>query len=115
MGYTIIDNKTNIPDVSYEQREVAELMLRNLNNYRDYSYRMQSSSNKWTSNKNRPSEAQLWRINLIEQSRIGVKFKDITRTAATKFLERYIQGGYKEERLIEPQTDEERLIMSMPI
>lgn len=113
MSFLIIDNKTNIPDVSYEQPEVAELLVRNLNNYRNGSFRMEHSWNKTIYNKNRPSEAQLWRINQIENP--SRKFTGITRQAASKYLDQHIHGGYKDMRLLEPETDEERYIMSMPM
>lgn len=116
MSYNIIDKTTGIIDSSYDQFDAANLILRNLNKKYHNKYEMKSTySKKFVYNGNRPSEAQLWRINEIEKAYIGVSFQHTSKEAATKFLERYIHGGYKEERLIEPPTDEERYIMSMPL
>lgn len=113
MSYLIINNKNGATDVSYEQKEVAELLVRNLNNYRNGSFKIEHSWNKSMYNKNRPSEAQLWRINQLELT--FEKFTGITKAAATQYLSKHMHGGYTDQAAIVPLTNEEKYIMSIPL
>ena len=108
--YEIIKITTGEIDSSWKQKVAAEIILRNLNNKYNNNYKMQLSHNgKSVFNSNRPTEAQLYRINQLEI--YNPMFTGISKESATKYLKQYmkIKGDFI------PLTEEESKIMSQPI
>jgi len=89
MPYNIINIKTDKVDSSWEQAWAAELMARNLNDYRKNTYIVDSTHKRnFTINPNRPSVAQLYCINQLEAIR-DVSWCGITKKSAYDFINKY--------------------------
>lgn len=89
MPCDVVNIKTNKIDSSWDQLWAAELMCRNLNDYRKNSHKVDINYKKtFVDNRNRPSEAQLYLINQLEAIR-DVSWCGITRKSASDFISKY--------------------------